>query len=140
MTPLDSPPIQLIERPRQSAHQLIHSLLHFLSLSLSSSSLSLHSLTLKQEEEKERRRKERGLKLGCSKKWPWKPPRSPHPQEVGVGRGRSPLTLTQKELGGEGSKKKNISSCQGGDPAAPSSWRALHLLIAALGKDLTSQT
>jgi hypothetical protein len=42
-----------------------------------------------------------------------------------------------KELGGGGSKKKKILSCQGGDPAAPSSWRALHLLIAALGKDLT---
>ena len=77
------------------------------------------------------------MKLRCSKIWPLRPPRSPHPQEVGVGRGRSPLTLTQKELGGEGSKKKKISSCQGADLAAPSSWTALYLLIAALGKDLT---
>jgi hypothetical protein len=75
------------------AHSPTHSLI--LALPLSPVHLSLHSLTLKQEEEKERRRKERGLKLGCSR-WPWRPPRSPHPQEVGVRRGKSPLTLATR--------------------------------------------
>jgi hypothetical protein len=47
------------------------------------------------------------------------------------------LSPYHKELGGEGSKKKKILSFQGGDPAALSSWRALYLLIATLGKDPT---
>jgi hypothetical protein len=67
-----------------------------LALPLSLVHLSLYTLTLKQEEEKEERRKEKGLKQGCSKRWPWRPPRSLHPQEVGVGRGRSPLTLAME--------------------------------------------
>jgi hypothetical protein len=71
------------------AHSLTLSLILALPLSSSSLSLSLHSLTLKQGKEE----KGEVLKLGCSKIWPWRPPRSPHPQEVGVGRGRSPLTL-----------------------------------------------
>jgi len=45
------------------------------------------------EEEKEERIKENGLELGSSKRWPWRSPRGHHPQEVGVRRGRSPLTL-----------------------------------------------
>jgi len=75
----------------KAEHPPAHSLI--LALPLSLVHLSLHSLTLKQGEEKERKRKERGLKLGCSKRWPWRPPRSLHPQEVGVERGSSPLTL-----------------------------------------------
>jgi len=41
----------------------------------------------------ERRRKEKGLELRSSRRWPWRSPRGCRPQEVGVRRGRSPLTL-----------------------------------------------
>ena len=82
--------IHLVDTPRQRIHQLTHSLLH--SHSLSSSSLYSLSHSSKVEE-KEGRRKEKGLELGSSKRWPWRSPRDRHPQEVGVKRGRSPLTL-----------------------------------------------
>jgi len=81
-----------MKAPRQSIHQLTHSLSHSHSLSLVH--LSLYSLPhSSKEEEKERRRKEKGLELGDSKRWPWRSPRGRCPQEVGVRRGRSPLTL-----------------------------------------------
>jgi len=73
-------------------HPPAHSLTLALPLSLSTSSLSTLSHTQARRGEG-RGRKEKGLKLGYSKRCPWRPPRGPHPQEVGVGRGRIPLTL-----------------------------------------------
>jgi len=52
-------------------------------------------------------------------------------------KGEEPSHPCHKKLGGEGGKKKKISSYQGGDLAALSSWKAWYLVFAALGKDLT---
>jgi hypothetical protein len=73
----------------KAEHPPTHSFTLALPLSLVHLSLS----TLSHTQARRGEGKEKGLKLGCSKRWPWRPPRSLHPQEVGVGRGRSPLTL-----------------------------------------------
>jgi len=78
-----------METPRRRVHQLTHSLSH--SHSLSSS--SLYSLPHSSKEEEEERRRKKGLELGSNKRWLWRSPRGHRPQEVGVQRGRSPLTL-----------------------------------------------
>jgi len=56
-----------------------------------------HSHTLshtKESKEEERRGKEKGIGDCYSGSSPWNSPRSLAPQVVGVGRGRSPLTIT----------------------------------------------
>ena len=93
LAPHVSTAIHPVAMPTQNTHQLSSS--HSHSLSLSSSSLSLYTLSHTQARKRKGRRSKGGEDWSySSKRRPWRSPRSSHPQEVGVCRGRSPLTLT----------------------------------------------
>jgi hypothetical protein len=68
--------------------------------------LTLSTLSHTQTKEKQGEGKERRLEAAITSKEPWTSSRSWSPQEVGVRRGRIPLSLTISELGGCGACKK----------------------------------
>jgi hypothetical protein len=85
---------------------------HSFTLALPLSLVHLSLYTLSHTQARRGEGKEKGLKQGCSKRWPWRPLRSLHPQEVGVGRRRSPLTLaTRRKQEGDFELSRGRSSC-----------------------------